>query len=314
MAAFASQICEAPAVGCSCGRPRLRLPSAAIANAAIGAEHVFDLQHGNAPRGSLRVAVDERSRDSVRVQAFAVQTHTGRGTVLPRHEGVFALDNLPPGHYRVVLLGSSVGYSDLGEHWVDGHSVTDLGAHVLPESAHLEIPNRVDDDQLELYLRRSQLDVRAALMRHGQTRFELPAGDWLMLTGDPSSPRMRAFSLEPGEQLTLHAGGFGRARQVSGQTSGLVQCGCTDKAHDSARLASIQERTRRSSQNGHSGTSETPTSSHTLENGQFFSKCARSANQISNRNNTPCNMPHTLTASGCCQTYFSGIAMPSSTR
>ncbi len=143
-----------------------------------GGEVVFDLRQRPAAAGSLRVFVNrhdgERARE-LEVRAWQVQTN--RGAFLERREdGAFHAHGLAAGFYRLEVGALASGFRDLGQHWVDGTAMADLGSVQLATPGRLVIEGRQPDTtaqalppppplswnegELELYVRRDDLDVR----------------------------------------------------------------------------------------------------------------------------------------------------------
>lgn len=182
-----------------------RLPAAIESYAATETEVTFDMRGDRTPAGSLRVQVLQPEDDIERnCSAFAFQADTGRGSVIPRtKDGAFELVGLRAGFYHVVLIGSPFGRLDLGEQWVDGQTLVDLGAHRLPDPGLLRVPDRALADNLELYLRRPDMDICAMRVERRQTEFLVPAGDWLMMWGEQDAPQMRTFSIKASETITV---------------------------------------------------------------------------------------------------------------
>lgn len=149
------------------------------------AEVVFDLRQRGEPRGGIRLrALLPPGVTDVAAEARVWQNESGRGAVMElTQEGAFVLAGLAAGFYRVEIGGEAVGWRDLGQHWVDGKRVCDLGVTELPRPGRVHV-TRAEGiaEPPELYARRLDGDVRAEDVARGVgDTLLLPAGQWLAL-------------------------------------------------------------------------------------------------------------------------------------
>lgn len=181
-----------------------RLPAAWSRDAVTGGEVVFDLRGEALPRGRLRLAVaSPPPADPATLAAYAFQLDTGRGAVMTQRaaDGAFELDELPAGYCRVVLVGGPCGRFDLGEHWVDGVALVDLGSCRPPATGRLRITGHEPFPGVELYARRPDLDVRAVPVPRDRGEMLLPAGEWLLLWPGATRTELRPFAITGGETV-----------------------------------------------------------------------------------------------------------------
>lgn len=174
-----------------------RLPAAIDNTARVGSTDLtFDLRALGVPAGQLRVTpLDPLSGEPADVAVWVWQVESGRGAMAHHiRGGVYALDRLAPGFYRVAIGGPGVGWRDLGEHWV--HGEVDLGSVRLPDPVEVTLTGVPRGRPFELYLRRSDLDLRGEFGVGGRTRLLLPPGRWLALWGEPEALRRREFLIE----------------------------------------------------------------------------------------------------------------------
>jgi hypothetical protein len=143
----------------------------------------FDLRTRPATGGSLRLFVRGHDGGDARDCEVRVwQRDTQRGACLERKkDGACHAHGLMAGFYRVEVGTIASGWRDLGEHWVDGAGVADLGTVQLPAPALLRIDTAADLAGLELWQRRADLDVRADVVAASCRELLLPAGRWLAL-------------------------------------------------------------------------------------------------------------------------------------
>lgn len=171
-----------------------------------GGEVVFDLRQRPAAKGSLRVFVSGhdggRARD-VEVRAWQVQTK--RGAFLERRdERTYHAPGLTAGFYRLEVGALASGFRDLGQHWVDGTAMADLGTVQLATPATLVLEGRKADDELEIYARRDGLDVRADYLAPWTRELLLPPGSWLVLWKHDGKLVMRELTLTVAAATTLN--------------------------------------------------------------------------------------------------------------
>jgi hypothetical protein len=171
----------------------------------------FDLRARGAAAGSVRLRAllpDGLDRTAAEVRIW--QVATGRGAALKKQkDGAFELGNLVAGFYRLEVGGEAVGWLDLGQHWVDGLGVADLGSVRLQAPGTLRLGNRAVGDPVELYLRRPDLDVRAEFEIGDRTELRVPAGRWVVLWGAPAARRAREFTVAAGALGELDLGAAG---------------------------------------------------------------------------------------------------------
>ncbi|MCA8952215.1 MAG: carboxypeptidase regulatory-like domain-containing protein, partial [Planctomycetes bacterium] len=184
-----------------------RLPFATAANARTdGDEVVFDLRATGVPAGLLRLPPDSGA-----VDLWVWQRESGCGAAarqLP--DGSFELGMLASGNYTVVAAGEVFGTVSLGEIWIDGRGVTELGPLSQPSPGELVLPEPVSRGRIELYRRLPELDLCAHLPTlKGGERLRLPAGRWLLLSGEPGAPMAREFEVAAGRVVELDAGAGG---------------------------------------------------------------------------------------------------------
>jgi hypothetical protein len=120
----------------------------------------------------------------VAAEARVWQNDSGRGAVMELTEdAAFVVPGLSAGFYRVEVGGEAVGWRDLGQHWVDGKNVCDLGVTELPRPGRVHVTRAAGiAGAPELYARRPEGDVRAEDVARGVGEtLLLPAGEWLAL-------------------------------------------------------------------------------------------------------------------------------------
>lgn len=184
-----------------------KLPIAIVPAALPDAgEVMFDLGQTAEPDAELLVRV--QLPDGVRQSSCELrvwQLDTGRGAPMRlRKDGAFLLGGLMPGFYRVELGGDAVGWTDLGQHWVDRRAVADLGVVRLQPPAALRVENLPAETPFELYHRRDLGDVRTETPLGTRREVQLPAGRWLALWRDAGgSLAAHEFLLRSGEVATL---------------------------------------------------------------------------------------------------------------
>jgi hypothetical protein len=170
-----------------------------------GGEVVFDLRQRPPARGELRVFVrghDGEPATDLEVRAW--QQDSGRGAFLDRREdGAFHLHGVPAGFYRVEIGSLASGFVDLGAQWVDGIGMADLGTVQLPQPGRVRIDAAQRPEQLELYARRNELDVRADEVVPWSRDLLLPAGRWVALWKRGDVVRVREFALTAGSETAL---------------------------------------------------------------------------------------------------------------
>lgn len=165
----------------------------------------FDL--GSAPadgRLVLRPALPDGVAATT-IEARVWQADTGRGARMKAGEdGTMELGDLRAGSYRVVLGGAQVGWIDLGQHFLDGRSVHDLGRVLLRQPGTLRLPGERGSRLLELYQRRPDGDVRAEELKADMDLLHLPPGPWLALWRDGEGPvQGREFAVAAGVETVL---------------------------------------------------------------------------------------------------------------
>ncbi|HZN39413.1 MAG TPA: sigma-70 family RNA polymerase sigma factor [Planctomycetota bacterium] len=168
-------------------------------------EVLFDLRQRAAANGGLRVFVrghDGEAPAGIEVRAWQVQT--GRGASLdPQEDGGYYAHGLAAGFYRIEIGALASGFRDFGQHWVDGTAQADLGTVQLATPGRLVIEGRDNNDGLELYRKRADLDVRADEIVPWTRDVLLPAGRWVALWKRDGKVAVREFALEAGGTTTL---------------------------------------------------------------------------------------------------------------
>jgi RNA polymerase sigma factor (sigma-70 family) len=148
-----------------------------------GGDVAFDLRQRPATNGSVRLFVrrhDGEPANDLEVRVW--QRDTQRGAFLTRREdGAFHAHGITAGFYRVEVGALATGWRDLGEHWVDGAGLADLGTVQLATPAQLRIETDADLTGFELYARRADLDVRADVVTAASRELLLPPGRWLAM-------------------------------------------------------------------------------------------------------------------------------------
>ena len=143
----------------------------------------FDLRTRAATNGSMRLFVrahDGEPATDLEVRVW--QRDTRRGAFLTRREdGAFHAHGLAAGFYQVEIGALASGWRDLGEQWVDGIGLADLGTVQLAKPAVLRIDTTTDLAGLELYVRRADLDLRACSVTASSRELLLPPGRWLAM-------------------------------------------------------------------------------------------------------------------------------------
>ncbi len=191
-----------------------KLPIAEEAVVADGGEVTIDLRSRPGSSGGLRVSVrghDGEAPTDCEVRAWQLQT--GRGAFLERREdGAFHAHGLAAGFYRVEVGALCSGFRDLGQHWVDGAGLADLGTVQLAPPGRLlieapEAPEAFEaTGELELYARRADVDVRADVVTPGSRELALPAGRWLLLWKQDGALGASEFSLAGGGSASVRVG------------------------------------------------------------------------------------------------------------
>jgi hypothetical protein len=170
-----------------------------------GGEVVFDLRQRAPARGELRVFVRGHDGEPAKdLEVRAWQQETGRGAFLDRREdGAFHLHGMPAGFYRVEVGSLASGTVDLGPQWVDGIGMADLGTVQLPRPGRVRIETAAKPDQLELYARRADVDVRADEIAPWTRDVLLPAGRWVALWRRGDVVHTRELVLGGGGEASL---------------------------------------------------------------------------------------------------------------
>ncbi|MFY9341673.1 MAG: hypothetical protein WAT39_04240, partial [Planctomycetota bacterium] len=148
-----------------------------------GREVVFDLLRRGPANGGLRVCVRGHDGELTKdLEVRAWQVDTGRGAFLDRGEdGAMHMHGLVAGFYRVELGACGSGWRDLGQHWVDGQGLADLGTVPLAAPVTLRLEGGEAISGVEIYSCNGIVDLRAAELAAGQRELALPAGKWLVL-------------------------------------------------------------------------------------------------------------------------------------
>ncbi len=185
-----------------------KLPIAEEPVVADAGEVVIDLRSRAGVSGRLRVSLPHRKADAtgpLEVRAWQVQT--GRGMFLDRREdGAFYAHGLAAGFYRIEVGAAGSGYQDLGQHWVDGLGLADLGAVQPSTPGRLLIEGAESLAALELYARGGDCDVRADEAVLKRPELSLPAGPWLAFWREEGVVVSREFTLVGGTTTTLRVG------------------------------------------------------------------------------------------------------------
>ncbi len=183
-----------------------RLPAAVDASALIGSTDVrFDLRVTGVPSGVLRVRPDAATPAFVDgAVVFVWQIASRRGAMAKRtKDSARELEGLAAGFYRVAIGAVGSGWHDLGQHWVDGRGVTDLGRVSLRAPGTVHLLDRALGQPLQFYLRRPEMDVRGDAMGDPRGTVLLPPGRWLALWGQPANPQIREFEVVAGTEMEL---------------------------------------------------------------------------------------------------------------
>lgn len=150
----------------------------------------------------------EHSEVTVRVW----QDDTARGADMDRvgDTPVHQIAGLPAGWYRVQVHAAQCGMVDAGRHWVDGKSLVDLGRIQLPRPGVLRIEREAanlspaDQQELEIWQRRPDADIRAETLDAKAAATRLPAGDYVALWRNQSGQRCHAlFVVRAGQETTI---------------------------------------------------------------------------------------------------------------
>ncbi len=140
----------------------------------------FDLAKRGAPLGSVQLVVhhaDGAVAEDLEARLWQVQT--GRGAAFEkRADGRWHVSGLASGFYRVEVGTPGSGFLELGQHWIDGLGVADLGTITLPAPGHLRLEAEGELEALELCRIRDDLDVRADGVQPASRSFQLPVGRW----------------------------------------------------------------------------------------------------------------------------------------
>jgi hypothetical protein len=168
-------------------------------------EVVIDLRTQPPANGSLRVLVSGLDGMALADREVRIwQKSTGRGAVLlPREDGSCSANGLAAGAYHVEAFATGHGWFDLGEHYVDGSGLVDLGAVPTPAVGRVEFAFPGSIDALELWSRRDELDVRADEIGPTAKSIDLPPGRWLATWTRGGARRQHEFTLGPGAVVTV---------------------------------------------------------------------------------------------------------------
>ena len=174
-------------------------------------EILFDLGKLGEPAGGLRLRCHVPAElGPIHAEVRVFQQDTGRGAPMAQtKDGAFVLERLREGFYRLEVGAESVGWIDLGQQWVAGGGLTDLGTVRAAEPATLRVTSQTPGKPFELYQRRGDGDVRVAPDVGAEGELRLPAGRWLALWRDADGVlHRREFALESGRghALDLTAG------------------------------------------------------------------------------------------------------------
>jgi len=175
-------------------------------------EVVFDLQQRGEPKGALRVeptVADEAG--AVAAEARVWQRDSSRGAAMEHDQhGAFVLEHLAAGFYRVEVGAETSGWVDLGETWVDGKGLCDLGRVALPRPGRVHVARAAAEPAitLEFYLRRPDGDLRAEDVSASQASdLLLPPGAWLCLWRvEGGELHAQPFTVRPGAAVELQVG------------------------------------------------------------------------------------------------------------
>jgi Carboxypeptidase regulatory-like domain len=175
-------------------------------------EVLIDLARCGAPRGSLRLeAALPAGVMPLAAKARVWQCDSGRGVYMVADgEGALVLERLPAGFYRVEVGAVTSGWLDLGEHWVDGRGVCDVGRVALPcpGRVHVVLASSEVAITYGFYQCRPACDVRAEDAQAAQGgELLLAPGEWLCLWRQAGgSLHRQRFAVQPGGEVELTIG------------------------------------------------------------------------------------------------------------
>lgn len=170
-------------------------PSCKLGNLRLRVRHVDT----GFSRGVRVPQVTQKSTDAKGIERQASVT-------LPN--GQWQQSGLPAGFYEVEMWLAGCGPKNLGRHWVDGNTDTDLGMVSLatPGLVHFSVPDSKtpDDLKVEISSLRKPFDVRIESLHTLVNDVQLAAGNYLLATQrGEQPPQFQTFEVRSDQTTTL---------------------------------------------------------------------------------------------------------------